>query len=65
MAIVEQVHNVPVASGVDTQSVTKEQLASAISSLADSVNEFVNIASPLLVELASERKEKENAASGQ
>lgn len=65
MAIVEQVHNVPVASGVDTQSITKEQLASAISSLADSVNELVNIASPLLVELVSERKEKENAASGQ
>lgn len=65
MAIVEPVHSMPVASGVDTQSITKEQLASAINSLASSVNEFVNIAGPLLVELVSERKENENAASGQ
>lgn len=60
----EQV-NEPRASGVDPNSVTKEQLASMLASLTKSVNEFVSVASPLLVSLASDRKESENAAPGQ
>lgn len=55
--------NEPRASGVDPDSVTKEQLASMLASLSQCVSEFVSVASPLLVKLASDRKENENAAS--
>lgn len=62
--VAEQV-NEPRASGIDPDNVTKEQLASMLASLSQSVSEFVSVASPLLVKLASDRKESENATSGQ